>query len=70
METINLNYIINAVVFSTIGIILLGAGLYAFDRFTPFQLWKEVCEEHNNAIAIIVASAILGISIIIASAIH
>jgi uncharacterized membrane protein YjfL (UPF0719 family) len=59
-----------AAVFSLLGGLLFGAGFYLFDRFTPYKLWKELIEEHNTALAIVVGSVSLGLSIIIASAIH
>lgn len=67
---ININYLVNAMVFSIFGLIMLGIGLYAFDKLTPFKMWKELCDEHNTALAIVVGSCAIGISIIIASAIH
>ena len=66
---INLNSLINSVVYSMVGLIMLGVGFYAYDKLTPWRLWKEVIDEHNVALAIIVAAMVLGISNIIASAI-
>ncbi len=66
---INLNSLINSVVFSMVGLIMLGVGFYAYDKLTPWRLWKEIIDEHNVALAIIVAAMVLGISNIIASAI-
>jgi uncharacterized membrane protein YjfL (UPF0719 family) len=40
------------------------------NRLAPFLLWKEIIEEHNTALAIIVGAMSLGICIIIAAAIH
>ena len=39
------------------------------DKVTPFSIIKEVIEEHNQALATIVAAVVVGISVIIASAI-
>ncbi len=66
---INLHSLINSVVFSVVGLVMLGVGFYAYDKLTPWRLWKEVIDEHNVALAIIVAAMVLGISNIIASAI-
>lgn len=59
-----------AAIFSVLGGVLFGVGFYLFDRFTPYTLWKELIEEHNTALAIVVGSVSLGLSLIIASAIH
>jgi uncharacterized membrane protein YjfL (UPF0719 family) len=70
MDIINSNSIINAVVFSSIGLFLFIFGFWFVDRITPYQLWKEVVEEKNVALAIVVGAVSLGICNIIASAIH
>jgi len=40
------------------------------DKLTHYDLWKQLVEEKNVALAIVVGSAALGICLIIASAIH
>jgi putative membrane protein len=37
---------------------------------TPENLWKEIIEKRNNALAIVAGAFILAIAIIVASAIH
>jgi uncharacterized membrane protein YjfL (UPF0719 family) len=39
------------------------------DRLTPYALWKEIIDEHNTALAVLIGSIALGMSIIIAAAI-
>lgn len=69
LNLINLNYLANSVIFSLVGFIMLGLGFYLFDKLTPWKLWKEIIEEQNMSLAIIVAAMVLGISYIIASSI-
>jgi putative membrane protein len=62
--------IVAAVVFAALGI---GTFLLAFvvvDRITPYDLWKEIIEDQNSALAILIGLGALGLSIIIAAAIH
>jgi len=40
------------------------------DKMTPYSLWKEIREERNTALAILVGAMSIGLSIIIASAVH
>ena len=40
------------------------------DKLTPYNLWNEIVEKQNRALALVVASMALGISIIVAAAIH
>ncbi|HAX44134.1 MAG: DUF350 domain-containing protein [Bryobacteraceae bacterium] len=62
--------LLNALVFAILGVIFLVLSLLMWDKLTPFDLWKEIIEEHNTALAIVVGLTALGISIIIAAAVH
>ncbi len=62
--------IVGAIVYSLIGLGIFGLGFVVLDRITPYQLWKEIIEEHNIALAIVIGSISIGICLIIASAIH
>jgi putative membrane protein len=70
MELINLKYVVNSVVFSFIGIAVLFIAFWIIERITPENLWKEILEKQNIALAILAAAFMLAMSIIIASAIH
>ena len=67
---IEMKFIIGAGIFSLLGIIMLIIGFVIIDKLTPYSLWKEIVEHKNMALAVLIGSAILGISNIIASAIH
>jgi putative membrane protein len=61
--------LIAAVVFAILGITVFLVSFVAIDRLTPYTLWKEIIEEHNTALAILIGAIALGMSIIIAAAI-
>jgi putative membrane protein len=65
-----LNNVLGALTFAAIGIAIFVIFFVIIDWLTPYDLWKEINEEKNLALAILVGSATLGICIIIASAIH
>ena len=67
---INLSYIVNAIVFSFLGVLIFWICFKMMDRLTPYLLWKEIIEEHNTALAIVVGALSLGICLIIAASIH
>jgi len=67
---LNYKYIISSVVYSFIGIFILAISFYILEKITPENLWKEILERQNMALAIILGAFILAISIIIASAVH
>jgi len=62
--------VVNAVIFSCLGLLLFAFGFWVVDRFTPYHLWKEVIQEKNIALAIVVGAISIGICNIIAAAIH
>ncbi len=66
----NWTALLNTVVYSTLGIIILCVGFVVIDKLTPYHLWKELIEEKNQALAVVVGLACLGICVIIASAMH
>lgn len=70
MDALYIKYIISAVVYSTIGILILFISFWIFERLTPEDLKKEILEKKNNALAIVAAAFMIAVAIIIASAIH
>lgn len=62
--------LVAATVFALLGIVVLVVSFVLMDRLTPYALWKEILDEHNTALAILLGLLSLGISIIIAAAIH
>jgi putative membrane protein len=67
---INIKFIVNALVFSVLGIVILILSFFIFDKLTPGHLWKEIVEEKNTALAITAGAMALAMAQIIASAIH
>lgn len=62
--------LVAAILFAALGIGVLLAALAIIDRMTPYTLWKEIIDEHNTALAVLLGALSLGVSIIIAAAIH
>jgi len=67
---IQLTNVVNAIVYAGIGIVIFGLAFLVIDKFTPYNLWKEIVQEHNTALAILLGAMSLGVCIIIASAVH
>ncbi|NDD28157.1 MAG: DUF350 domain-containing protein [Proteobacteria bacterium] len=62
--------LVNTGIFSILGLAILCLGFMVIDWLTPYDLWKEINEKENVALAIIVGAFSLGVSIIIAAALH
>jgi uncharacterized membrane protein YjfL (UPF0719 family) len=65
-----LSAVINSIVFSVIGVAVFWVSFVVIDMWTPYNLWKEISEDRNVALAIVVGAMSLGICMIIAAAIH
>jgi uncharacterized membrane protein YjfL (UPF0719 family) len=70
-EIISLKYIVNALLFSGIGLAVFVAGFVLLELLTPkVNIWKELVDKQNIAVAILMGAFVIGIATIIASAIH
>ncbi len=63
-------YILAAIAYSFLGLLILSFSFIVFDKLTPGALWKEIILERNLPLSIIAAAFTLAIAQIIASAIH
>jgi putative membrane protein len=62
--------VLNAIVYAAIGIVIFASAFLVIDKVTPYNLWKEIVQEHNTALALLLGAMSLGICIIIAAAVH
>ena len=62
--------LIGSIVFALLGVLVFWLCFVIIDKLTPYKLWHELVEKHNVALAIVVGAMSLGISIIIAAAVH
>jgi putative membrane protein len=60
--------ILDATIFGVTGIALLILGYYIWELVTPYNLRRELQENKNLAVAVVAASFVLGMAIVIASA--
>jgi putative membrane protein len=67
---IQIKYIISALVFSGIGLVVLAISFIVLDKLTPGDLWREIFVEKNLPLSLVVSAMILAVAQIIASAIH
>ncbi len=70
MNLINLHDLVSSLVYSILGVVVFCVAFIVVDKLTPFHLWRELIEHKNQPLAIVLAALILGICIIVASAIH
>jgi uncharacterized membrane protein YjfL (UPF0719 family) len=61
--------VVAAVVFTIIGVLLFIVAFMVFDKLTPGSLWKELIEDHNTAIGVLMGAVAIALAIIIAAAV-
>jgi len=66
----NYQAILASIIYAFIGIAVFCLTFIIVDKLTPYNLWKELVETKNTALAIVVGLVGLGVCIIIAAAIH
>ncbi len=70
MNGLNLQDVPASVVYSAIGIAIFAIAFKAMTWLLPFDVNKELSEDHNTAVGVLIGAVMLGLAIIIASAIH
>jgi putative membrane protein len=62
--------LVTAIVFVVLGLLIFAVAFLVIIYVSPFSVKKEIEEDQNTSLGIIIGSVILGIAIIIAAAIH
>lgn len=62
--------IFGSIIYALIGVVVFWISFIIIDKITPYALWEEIVEKQNMALAMVVAAMCLGISVIVAAAIH
>ena len=62
-------HLLASIIFSLVGVAVLAFCFKLMNKLSPFSLKKEIEEDQNVALAIIMGAVIIGMSIIIAAAI-
>ncbi len=70
MDEALVRHIVSSMVYVVIGLVFFGLAAWMISRLAPFSVWKEIEEDQNIALAILIGSTIIGIALIISAAIH
>jgi uncharacterized membrane protein YjfL (UPF0719 family) len=62
--------LLNAAIYSFLGIAIFFVAFVVIDKLTPYHLWKEIVVDKNIALAILLGAMSLGMCIIIAASVH
>lgn len=61
---------VSTVIYSFIGFLVFAAALFVMTKISPFSIRKEIEEDHNTSLAIIMGSIFIALAIIIQAAIR
>jgi uncharacterized membrane protein YjfL (UPF0719 family) len=62
--------VVTTLVFVFIGLIIFALAFFIIAKAAPFSVRKEIEDDQNIALAIVIGSVILGSALIIAAAVH
>ncbi len=63
--------VLNAVIFSGIGLAIFVIGFVILDLLTPqVHIWNQIYHEKNMALAVFLGAIVIGIAMIISAAVH
>jgi putative membrane protein len=56
--------------YTVFGIVVFALAFWMFVRMSPFSIRKELEEDQNVALAIVIGAVIIGLSLIISATVH
>jgi putative membrane protein len=62
--------IVATLAFSIVGILLFALAFWVIVKVSPFSVRKELEDDQNIALGIVIASVIIGIALIVSAAVH
>ena len=58
-----------SILYALIGVAVLWIAFVVVDKLTPYNLWEEIVEKKNVALAIVVGAKFIAIGLIVAAAV-
>jgi uncharacterized membrane protein YjfL (UPF0719 family) len=70
LTTAALHTFLVTLAYTLFGLIVFGLAFWIITKLVPFSMRKEIEDDQNTALAIVIGAVILGLAIIVASTIH
>lgn len=70
IEWLKPGIVVGSMVFALLGVVVFWITFVIIDKITPYDLWAEIVEKKNVALAIVVGSLCIAIGMIVAAAVH
>ncbi len=69
IDQLHMSQLLWSVIYAVLGVVIFAISFWLIDRLTPFSIRKEIEEDQNTALGIIIGAVIIGLAIIISAAI-
>ncbi len=70
IEWLKPGVIAGSIIYALIGVAIFWICFLIVDKLTPYNLWAELVEKKNVALAIVVGAMCIAIALIVAAAVH
>ena len=70
LEWLKASAFFGSILYALVGVVVFLVTFIVIDKVTPYNLWEEIVEKQNVALSIVVGALALGVSIIVAAAVH
>lgn len=62
--------LLSTTIWTVFGIVFFGLSILLIEKLTPFSVRKEIEEDQNTALGIVIGAALIGLALIISSVIR
>ena len=62
--------VVKTLIFSVMGLFFFALTFFVINKMVPFSIRKEIEEDQNTSLAILIGSVFIGIAIIVGAAVH
>lgn len=62
--------IVSSLVYSLVGLVLFAVAFFVINKSVPFSIRKEIEDDQNTSLGIVIGSVIIGIAMIVSAAVH
>lgn len=69
MDMLDINVLLATLLYSAVGILVFAIALFLMVKIAPFSVRKEIEEDQNTSLGVLMGSVMIGLAIIIAAAI-
>jgi putative membrane protein len=70
MEWLKPAALFGSLLYALIGVLVFWISFVVIDKLTPYDLWSEIVEKKNVALAIVIAAKAIAIGLIVAAAVQ